>query len=121
MAYNPGAGSGGQLPGSSGFNQNVESVGLGTISVTVPYAGCYFAAGQFTIPTITGGAGASSLVITVNQNGSAVYTGQAGAQGFYTHLSCAADDVISFVLSSSASVDAVNNAVKGVYSVGQGQ
>ncbi len=121
MAYNAGAGSGGQLPGSSGFNQNIESTGLGTTSVTVPYTGAYFVDGKFTIPTSVGGAGQSSLVITVNQNGSPVYTGNAGAEGFYTDISCTAYDVITMVLSSSAAVDAVNNAVKATYSIGQGQ
>jgi hypothetical protein len=121
MAYNPGAGSGGQVVGSSGFNQNIESVGLSTTSVTVPFAGPYFVKGKFLIPTSVGGAGQSSLVVTVNQNGSPVYTGSAGAEGFYTDISCAANDVIAMVLSSSAAVDAVNNAVKAVYSIGQGQ
>ena len=121
MAYNPGAGSGGQVVGSSGFNQNIESTGLSTTSVTVPYAGPYMVKGKFTIPTSISGAGQSSLVITVNQNGSPIYTGLAGAEGFYTTASCAANDIIAFVLSSSASVDAVNNSVKAVYSVSQGQ
>lgn len=121
MAYNAGAGSGGQVAGSSGFNQNIESTGLNTTSVTVPFAGPYFVKGQFTIPTLVDGGGASSLVVTVNQNGSPVYTGNAGAEGFYTDVSCAANDVIAIVLSSSAAVDAVNNAVKAVYSIGQGQ
>lgn len=121
MAYNAGAGSGGQVVGSSGFNQNIESTGLNTISVTVPYAGAYFVKGKFMIPTLVDGGGASSLVITVNQNGSPVYTGNAGAEGFYTNISCAANDVIAMVLSSSAAIDAVNNAVKVRYSIGQGQ
>lgn len=121
MAYNAGAGSGGQVAGSSGFNQNIESTGLNTVSVTVPYAGAYSVSGKFTLPTIVDGAGASSLVVTVNQNGSPIYTGLAGAEGFYTNVSCAAFDIIAFVLSSSAAVDAVNNAVKAVYSISQGQ
>lgn len=127
MAYNAGAGSGGQSPGSSGFNQNIESVGLGTTSVTVPYAGPYFVKGKITLPTLVGGQGspgqasASSLVVTINQNGSPVYSGPVGAEGFYNDISCAAYDVIAIVLSSSAPVDAVLNAVKAVYSIGQGQ
>jgi hypothetical protein len=123
MAYNAGAGSGGQVAGSSGFNQNIESTGLNTVSTTVPYAGPYFVKGKFTIPSLVGedSNSASSLVVTVNQNGSPVYTGSAGAEGFYTDISCAAYDVIAIVLSSSAAVDAVINAVKAVYSIGQGQ
>jgi hypothetical protein len=127
MAYNAGAGSGSGTPQASGFNQNIESTGLNTVSTTVPYAGAYFVKGKFTIPTLIDGQGspgqasASSLVVTVNQNGTAKYTGPVGAEGFYTNLSCAAYDVIAFVLSSSAAVDAVNNAVKATYSIGQGQ
>jgi hypothetical protein len=121
MAYNAGAGSGSGTPQASGFNQNIESTGLNTVSTTVPYAGSYFVKGKFTIPTLVDGAGASSLIVTINQNGSSVYTGPAGAEGFYTNLLCAAYDVIAIVLSSSAAVDAVNNAVKAVYSIGQGQ
>lgn len=121
MAYNAGAGSGSQSVGSSGFNQNIESTGLNTVSTTVPYAGPYFVKGKFTIPTLVGGAGASSLVVTVNQNGSPVYVGQVGPEGFYTNISCAAYDVIAIVLSSSAAVDAALNAIKCVYSIGQGQ
>lgn len=121
MAYNAGAGSGSGTPQASGFNQNIESTGLGTISVTVPYAGAYFVKGKFIIPTIVDGAGASSLIVTVNQNGSPVYVGQVGAEGFYTNISCSAFDVIAIVLSSAAAVDAVSNAIKCVYSIGQGQ
>jgi len=121
MAYSAGAGSGGQLPGSSGFNQTIQSTGLGTTSVTVPYTGSYFVEGTFTIPTLVGGAGASSLVVTVNQNGSPVYTGQAGAEGFYKDLSCTAADVITMVLTSAAAPDAVLNSVSATYSIGQGQ
>jgi hypothetical protein len=121
MAYNAGAGSGSGTPQASGFNQNIESTGLGTTSVTVPYAGAYFVKGKTTLPTLVDGSGASSLVITVNQNGSPIYTGPAGAEGFYTTASCAANDVLAIVLSSSAAVDAVNNAVKSRFSIGQGQ
>lgn len=116
-----GAGSGsGQLE-ASGFNQNIESQGLNTISTTVPYAGSYFIKGKITLPTLVDGAGASSLVITVNQNGSPVYTGLAGAEGFYTNLLCAVNDVIAVVPSSSAAVDALNNVIKLAISIGQGQ
>ncbi len=116
-----GAGSGSQIASASGFNQNIESTGLSTISTTVPYAGPYFVKGMITLPTLVDGGGASSLVVTVNQNGSPVYTGSAGAEGFYTNISCAAFDVIAVVFSSSASVDALSNALQSVISIGQGQ
>jgi hypothetical protein len=105
----------------NGFNQNIESTGLTTISTTVPYAGTYFVKGKLTIPTIVDGAGASSLIVTITQNGTTVYTGLSGAEGFYKNLLCAAFDVIAITLSSVAPVDAALNAVKAVYSIGQGQ
>lgn len=116
-----GAGSGSGSAAASGFNQNIETTGLSTTSVTVPYAGAYFVKGKITLPTIVGGSGVSSLVVTVNQNGSPVYTGPVGAEGFFTNLSCAAYDVIAVVLSSAGAVDAVANNVKAVISIGQGQ
>jgi hypothetical protein len=121
MAYNPGAGSGGQVAGSSGFNQNIESVGLNTVSVTVPYAGPYFVKGKVFLPTLVDAGIASSVVITVNQNGSPVYTGLAGAEGFYVDVSCAANDILAVVPSSGVSTDALANAVKLRISIGQGQ
>lgn len=119
MAYQPGAGSGGGLASASGFNQNIESQGLNTISVTVPYAGLYFVKGKIILP-IPQGSGQSSLVITVNQNGSAIYTGLVGAEGFYVNASCAASDVLAVVPSSSNALDTALNAVKLVISVSQG-
>lgn len=121
MAYNAGAGSGSGTPQASGFNQNIESVGLNTISVTVPYAGAYFVKGKVFLSTLIDNGIASSLVITVNQNGSPKYVGPAGAEGFYVDLSCAAYDVIAVVPSSVASVDALANSVKVRISIGQGQ
>lgn len=103
------------------FNQNLVFNGLGTQSVTVVDAGPYFVEGKILLPTLVGGAGASSLVVTVNQNGSPKYVGNAGAEGFYTDLNCASGDVIAVVFSSSAAVDAVLNAIKSNVSIGQGE
>lgn len=102
------------------YAQNLAFNGLGTLSVTVPSAGDYFCEGHITIPTITNGGGQSSLLVVVNQNGSPVYTGQAGAEGFRTVVSCAANDVIAIVFSSSNPNDLVLNAIKSVISIGQG-
>jgi hypothetical protein len=116
-----GAGSGSGAAAASGFNQNIESVGLATISTTVPYAGPYFVKGKLTLPTLVGGSAASSILVTINQNGSPVYTGLAGAEGFYKNLSCAAYDVIAVVFSSSVTTDQALNVMKSVISIGQGQ
>lgn len=114
-----GAGSGQSV--NKGFNQNFVFSRIGTQSVTVVEAGPYFVKGKITLPTIVGGAGASSLVVTINQNGSPKYTGSAGAEGFYTNLLCAANDVIAVVFSSAAAVDALENNFKANIQIGQGQ
>lgn len=102
------------------FNQNAAIGGLNTYSVIVPNAGPYAIKGKLTLPTIVGGGGASSCVVTVNQNGSPVYTGVAGAEGYFTTLNCAVGDTIAVVLSSAAAVDQALNAVKATVGITQG-
>ena len=104
------------------FNQNLTFAGLGTLSITVPLAGAYFAEGHISLPTLAkGDIAPSALVVVVNQNGSPVYTGQAGAEGFYVNLSCAINDVIAMVFSSGAAVDQGLNVIKSVVSIGLGE
>lgn len=104
------------------FNQNLTFNGLGTLSITVPLAGAYFVSGKISLPTLSKGDSApSACLVVVNQNGSPVYTGIAGAEGFYTDISCAANDVIAMVFSSAAAVDQGLNVIKSVISIGQGQ
>lgn len=103
------------------YDQNLVFNGLGTLSLEVPSAGVYFVKGKLLLPTIVSGAGASSVLVTINQNGSPIYVGQAGAEGFYADLSCAAFDTIAIVLTSSAAADLVLNAVKTTISIGMGQ
>lgn len=102
------------------YNQNLVFNGLGTLSTTVPLAGPYFVDGHISLPTLTAGGGVSAVLVVVNQNGSPVYTGQAGAEGFYTTLNCAANDVIAMVFSSSAPADQPLNVVKSVIAIGSG-
>lgn len=102
------------------FNQNAAITGLSTYSVIVPSAGPYFMEGKLSLPTLVGGAGASACVATVNLNGSPIYTGLAGAEGFRAETVCAAGDTLSVVLSSAAAPDQILNAIKGVVAVGQG-
>ncbi len=104
------------------YNQNLTFAGLGTLSITVPLAGAYFFKGSISLPTLAkGDISPSALVVTVNQNGSPIYTGQAGAEGFYVTASCAANDVMAMVFSSAATVDQGLNVIKSVISVGLGQ
>ena len=98
--------------------------GLQTFTIcTVPYAGTFFVDGRLQIPTAVGnnqsggGNGGSSVVAVVKKNGSASYTGAAGQTGFQCTITCAAADVLSVQLSSSAAVDQVYNAVTGTVGV----
>lgn len=104
------------------YNQNLTFAGLGTLSITVPLAGAYFVKGKISLPTLSkGDSSPSALVVVVNQNGSPVYTGQAGAEGFYVDISCAANDLIAMVFSSAAAVDQGLNVIKSTISIGLGQ
>jgi len=103
------------------YNQNFVFNGLGTQSFIVPTAGPGFVEGKSELPTLVGGGGASSLVVTVNQNGSAIYTGNAGALGFYTTYSGAVGDTIAVVYTSSASADSAYNAIKSKIEIGGGE
>ena len=102
------------------FNQNYTLSGLVTLSVGVPNAGPYVVKGKISLPTVTDGGGASSVVAVVNLNGSPVYTGTAGAEGFRANLLCAAGDTVAVVLSSAAAPDNVLNAVKSTVEIYQG-
>jgi hypothetical protein len=114
-----GAGSGSQIPAASGFNQNVVINGLNNFSVTVPYAGPYVVKGKVTIPTLVNGAGASGLIVTLKQNGTTIFTGLTGAEGFKALASCAAYDVLEVLVSSSNSDDS-SLTVKSVFDFSQG-
>lgn len=101
------------------FNVNSALVGLGTSTFGIPVAAFYNISGKLTLPTITDGdASNSQVVVTINQNGSPIYTGQAGARGFGVEASCQAGDTIAIILSSSATVDNLPNTVHCVLSIG---
>lgn len=102
------------------FNQNSAMAGLNTYTVIVPNAGPYVIRGKLLLPTIVGGAGPSSCVTTVNVNGSPVYTGNAGAEGFMTTTNCAAGDTITIVTTSAAAADQPLNAIKMSIAISQG-
>lgn len=102
------------------FNVNSSFAGLGTYTVTAPTAGPYKLVVKTTIPAIPDGdATASQLVITVNQNGTPIYTGAAGSRGAtVSTINCAASDVITVVFTSSQAEDNNLNAIKSVISFG---
>jgi hypothetical protein len=77
--------------------------------------------GKLTLPRASqGSSGASQVVVTVNQNGSPVYVGIPGADGFETGVNIAVNDVITVVTSSNQPVDQVLNAVKLTVSIWEG-
>ena len=123
MAQGAGSGSGVTTSAAPSYKGRFVFDGLGTLSVTVPTAlspNTFFVRVKSIIPTLVNGAGASSLVITINQNGSPVYVGQVGAEGAYANLSVADQDVIAVVFSSASSNDS-SLTVKSVIEMGAGE
>lgn len=101
------------------FNMNLGIVGLQTVTIAVPVAGTYLLSGKLALPTISEGATDNSQVVTtIKQNGSTIYTGQAGAKGFGCEVICAANDSMQVILTSSNAVDQGLNVVQGVISIG---
>lgn len=101
--------------------------GLGTIATFIaPSTDVYSVQGSITLPTIgnggvASGATPSQVVATVNKNGSAQYTGFAGAEGFQTNVQCTAADTITVVLSSSnTALDGMLNVIKTTVSISEG-
>jgi len=107
------------------FNQNSTLVGLNYLDTSVPAAGPYFVEGKLQVPRLASGAtDASGVVVTVtNRTGPVtLYTGLAGANGFYVDCLCAANDVIRVALTSAQPIDSADaNAVKCEISIGSGQ
>jgi hypothetical protein len=105
------------------FNQNLTSVGLTTLTLTVPETDSLcFVEGNITSPTLSddGGTAPSTVVVTVKQNGTTIYTGLSGAQGFRTTFSGTLGDTIQVIFASSTATDAVLNAVKSTIQFGSG-
>ena len=103
------------------YNQSLTATGLTTLTVSVPQAGAGFVKGTLTLPTISQGGGQSSVVTTISQNSTPVYTGVAGAEGFYVDLLFAANDSIAIAFSSSAAPDLPLNVIKAQVQIGSGQ
>ncbi len=102
------------------FSQNLVWNGLGTLT-TVLTPDVYTISGKISLPTITNGGGVSACLVTINQNGSAIYTGVAGAEGFATRISCTGTDTVTIVYSSAAAPDQVLNSIKSTISIASGQ
>jgi hypothetical protein len=121
------------------FNQTLTMPGLHTLTVNIPTTDQYNFVGTLTLPTAPGsatqgpgggantGTGAppltpSQVVCTVNQNGSPIFTTNAGATGFALNaVNCTAGDVFTFVLTSSLPSDAANtNTIRLTLAVSEG-
>lgn len=106
------------------FNQNITLVGLNSIDTAVPVTGPYFVSGKLSLPRLAAGGGQSAVIVTItNRTGPVtLYTGPAGADGFYVDAGCVAGDILRVALTSSASADTSDiNAVKAQIEIGSGQ
>jgi hypothetical protein len=103
------------------FNQSGELAGLNTYTISVPTAGAYSIDWKNYLSRLAQGGSPSSLVTTINQNGSPVFTSTAGSDGGHYDLSCSAGDTITLVTSSSAPVDETLNNVKTQVAFSGGQ
>lgn len=93
--------------------------GLGTFSTTMTTAATYDCIVSLTLPGISKGDTAnSSVVFVIKQNGSTIYTSNAGDEGTRIRIIVAASDTISITTSSSAAVDKRTNAIQGVMVLG---
>lgn len=100
-------------------NQNLTLVGLHSVLYTILAAGAYALDGKISLPTTSRGSSANSAaVMTILQGVTTIYTGQPGDEGFHLTVNAAAGDVLTFTLSSAASVDQDANAVKAVIAIG---
>jgi len=115
------------------LNQSTVFGGLGTSTFTVVTGGLYTCEFKAFVPYKTSGTsgdsaslvGGSSVVVTVNLNGSPVLTTVAPSPtqpivGGSVHMQCVANDVITVVLSSAAAADNALNAVKSIINLFQG-
>lgn len=102
------------------FNQSGELAGLNTYTVAAPTAGIYGIDWKNYLPRPSQGGLQSSLVTTIVQNSSTVYTSQTGADGGHFDLLCAAGDTINLVTSSASANDAGLNLIKTQVAVSSG-
>ncbi len=95
--------------------------GLGTFDFSVPDTCNASIQGTITLPTIPEGSTTNSqVVVTVSINGGgAIYTGTAGAEGFYLTHSMTAGDIFHVTLASSAVVDQATNAIRSTIIVSE--
>ena len=110
----------------SNYSQNFSISGLETLTVVMPLAGLYKLEGKIKLPRLSQSDPSdpnylsypSSVVATIKQNGTTIFTSSAGSDGFSIPLLAALKDSITVQLSSSSAQDEVLDAVSCVVSIG---
>jgi exosome complex RNA-binding protein Rrp42 (RNase PH superfamily) len=100
--------------------QNLVITGLTSITTAFATTGVYLVDIKLTVPTIDEGSTAnSSVVVTLTQNSTVIYTGPAGAMGARTTVNATAGDTLTIALSSANSVDtSMLNVIKATIAIG---
>jgi hypothetical protein len=110
----------------SNYSQNFAISGLETLTIVMPVAGNFQLSGKIKLPRLSQTdptdpnflSYPSAVVTTIKQNGSTIFTGIAGADGFAIPILAGSQDTFTVALSSSAAEDEVLEAVGAVVSVG---
>jgi len=120
------------------FTQSASYPGLGTATVNIPETSLYSFQGSLTLNDNAGsaiqgpgggagtGTGApppipSQVIVTINQNGSPIFTTNPGDRSFCLNAyGCTAGDVITFVMTSSLAQDKLPSSVRLTLSVSEG-
>ena|ERR1700678_2878416 len=110
----------------SNFSQNFSIGGLETLTVVMPLAGAFTLSGKIKLPRLSQTDPSdpdyldypSTVVTTIKQNGTTIFTSKAGADGFSLPILAALSDSFTVALTSSSAQDEVLNAVSAVVSIG---
>lgn len=102
------------------FSQNASLSGLTTFTFVAPSAGNYVFNGKLSHPK-SGNTQSSTPIVTVNLNGSPIYTTLPSAKGFRCVQPLLTTDTITIVVSSSTPSDAVANVVKTIIAISAGE
>lgn len=105
---------------SMDFSQNTSISGLKTVTFVAPANGNYVFDGKLSHPK-SGNIQSSTPIVTINLNGSPIYTTLASAKGFRCVQPLLTTDTITIVVSSSTPSDAVANAIKTIIAISAGE
>ena len=108
------------------FSQNYAISGLETLTAVVPLGGLYTLSGKIRLPRLSQtdatdpnyASYPSAVVATIKQNGTTIFTTNAGADGFTIPINAVAGDSFTVALTSSTAEDEILNAVAAVVSIG---